>query len=146
MLSFKQETPYYCGPASLCVVASDLSVFEDITQEAWATVAGTTSKGTSCAGLKRALGVMNAKFQVVRKTLTPWRGTAIVYDKKRDHWMVASVVKNSDGALTGRYNEKVYKVYVADPEDGLVHVYYWFEFQPKFMNSARDSYALVVSK
>lgn len=145
-MSFKQEKPYYCGPASLAVLESDLLPQPSHSQDEWAAHAGTTSKGTSCAGLKRAIKMMGAEFEVVRKTLLPWKGTAIVYDKARDHWMVASVVKNSDAALTGRYNEKVYKVYVADPEDGLVHVYYWFEFQPKFMNSVRDSYALVVSK
>lgn len=146
-MPFKQEKPYYCGPASLVVLETDLHGPPHHSQDEWAVVAGTTTKGTSCAGLKRAIKTMGVNFEVVRKTLLPWKGTAIVYDKRRDHWMVASVVRSPDGAIIpGRYNEKLYKVYVADPEDGLVTLYYWFEFQPKFMNSVRDSYALVVSR
>lgn len=147
-MNFKQETPYYCGPACLVVVQADCGWTGLLNQEAWANIAGTTTKGTSIAGLKRGLKHLSCNFEIVRKTLNPWRGTAIFYDAKRDHWMVASVVNDGafgSNAYVGKYNPKLYRVYVADPEDGQVHIYYWYEFQKLYMNSAKNSYALVIS-
>lgn len=138
-MSYQQENPYYCGPASLHVLEIELGLSPPHSQDEWAVFAGTIGQGkagvksgTSIAGLKRCIKMMGRKFEVVKKTLTPWTGPAIVYDASRDHWMTVTVIGINRG------------VWIMDPETGLTSWSHWIEFQEKYMNSSRNSYALVV--
>jgi hypothetical protein len=140
-MSFKQENPYYCGPASLRALEIMLGFELPHTQDEWAVFAGTIGQGkagvksgTSIAGLKRGIKMMGRKFEIVKKTLTPWLGPAIVYDASRDHWMAVDVKG---------YNAGVWIV-DPDPETPDTLWSHWIEFQEKYMNSSRNSYALVV--
>lgn len=139
MSSYKQENPYYCGPASLRVLEIELGIEPSHTQDEWAVFAGTIGQGkagvksgTSIAGLKRCIKKMGRKFEIVKKTLTPWRGPAIIYDSTRDHWMTVLVCGINAG------------VWIMDPETGNTVWSHWIEFQEKYMNHSRNSYALVV--
>lgn len=103
-----------------------------LTQDEWASVAKTTSKGTSIAGIKRGILLMAKGFDIVRKTNTIFKNNAIVYDHARDHWMVAQPCKDM--------------VVLYDPEFGTAVGWNWKEFQAKYMNSKKNSYALVVDE
>lgn len=139
-MSYKQENPYYCGPASLRVLETIVLPNEpQHSQDEWAAFAGTVGQGkagvksgTSIAGLKRCIKMMGRKYEIVRKTLTPWHGPAIIYDASRDHWMTVTVF----GVHRG--------VWITDPETGQTSWSHWIEFQEKYMNHSRNSYALVV--
>lgn len=89
---FKQETPYYCGPACLQVVATRLGRWPT-TQDALAGVAGTTSGGTGVAGLKRALKAMGFQFVIHRgaHSIPDGLNLGVVWEKKRNHWLVAEL-------------------------------------------------------
>lgn len=125
---FKQRRPYWCGPAALVALQIELGRGPALTQAEWADLAGTTRNGTGPAGLKKALALLS-DFEISRKRSRPFR-LAIVFDRFRDHWIVA---RCAFGA-----------VLVLDPLDGSVTCELWHWFRELHLNSARESYALVV--
>ena len=108
----KQETPYNCGPACLQIVWK-LMGREDLPQSAFAAMAGTTTAGTGIWGLKKAIRAMGYDYVVKRGKQSLYRTpskVAIVYDPKRDHWMVAEKLNkrwnlhDPETALTEKHN------------------------------------------
>jgi len=133
-MAAKQETPYYCGPASLVRIQQLLGYKKVMTQSEWAYVAKTTTKGTSIANLKRCILLMAPGYEIIRKTEEIFEGLSIVYDAKRDHWMVADCLPY------------LYEAHLYDPLDGSEVILDWEDFQKKFLNSKTNSYALWVKR
>jgi ABC-type bacteriocin/lantibiotic exporter with double-glycine peptidase domain len=142
---FKQEKPYYCGPASLRYIQRVMGVSKPFSQDQWAVLAGTTAeKGTSAAAMRRCLegicgGVKTVKgfpYMTPPGSLTysyfPFAHlqAGIVYDSKRDHWMVAS------GAASN-------EIYLFDPETGKSSRVDVETFKSKYLKKHSDFYALV---
>lgn len=113
MVQFKQEKPYYCGPASLQLVQHLLGRSKTcFTQSEWAYLAGTKASGTSVVGMKRCINKIARGFRIVHRSLSLSAWGAIVYDPDRDHWVV---VKTWVYGMTP-VECAMYAVY--DPEDG----------------------------
>lgn len=138
--SYKQEKPYWCGPAALKVVHETLYRFPiKYSQAQWAERAGTTTEGTTTNGLKKALRLF-ANFEIVRKQIEPFKRecVGIVYDRKRDHWLAFHFKP-----ATEVHYAKTDVIEVYDPETDAHTYLKWPDFQTKFLNSKRNSYALV---
>lgn len=137
-MKFKQEKPYYCGPASLQTVQVLLGISKPFTQDQWALIAGTTVKGTSANGLKRALrGLSNDVFGTKRWTDTSPGDTCVLYDSKRDHWMA--------GQITGQVgNHLGWSVAVYDPENGKIDHLFITDFEDKYLKKPSDLYLIVI--
>lgn len=132
MANFKQEKSYYCGPASLHILQTLLGYNKVLSQDEWAVLAKTTSKGTGIPGLKRCIMLMASGFDIIRKTISiPKDRFAIIYDHTRDHWMVVEF--DSD------------VVYLYDPEYDMADCLTWKVFQSKYLNSQKNSYGLVIN-
>lgn len=127
----RQETTYNCGPTCLQIIWH-LHGKEPLPQSAFAAMAGTTPIGTGIWGLKRAIRAMGLDF-VVRKGKDSFKrppsNHAIVFDNKKDHWLVVSGSKN--------------KWDLHDPESGLTENHTKRSMRLKFFNQ-HNSYALFV--
>lgn len=152
-----QERSYYCGPACLRILQSELGCAEPLSQDHWARIMGTTTEGTSCAGIKRGLRQLEKEFRV--RTRIPegydhWIDTpqlVIVHEGKRNHWLVAKICSSKDlvsirGPLA---------VYLLDPDSGdkrswagegpEIRVWTWDKFRNKFLRTKREGYGLFLS-
>jgi ABC-type bacteriocin/lantibiotic exporter with double-glycine peptidase domain len=128
-MSFRQERPYFCGPASLTLLQQEMGTGPQFSQHEWAKLAGCTRRrGTSVHGLKRCLQLIAPEVRVVRKAVREF-ALAIVYHRWWDHWVVVKVV---DGVAM-----------VMDPWFGDIETEPWDMFRRRYLNSSRDSYALV---
>jgi hypothetical protein len=142
-----QERSYFCGPASLRILQSELGCAEPFSQEHWARIMGTTPQGTSCAGIKRGLRQLGKAFKVCTRLpewITRWVTTpqlVVVYDRERDHWMVASICTNKD--LVSIPGHLV--VYLLDPEGPDITAWGWEEFRDRFFSNKRESYGLFLT-
>lgn len=125
---FRQLRPYWCGPAALVAVQLELPPGLEFSQAEWAELAGTTSQGTSPAGLKQCLQLLG-RVEVVRRRRHPF-ALGIVFDFYRDHWIT---VRASQGCAV-----------VLDPWDGSATAQPWAKFRRAFLSSARESYALIL--
>lgn len=98
MKRLKQRKPYWCGPACIAMAVAwwynwTIPYKDSHRAQAMAAVAGTTSKGTSIAGLKRALKFAKIPYQTLSGPVYPTfeRPTGmILYDAKQDHWVFAA--------------------------------------------------------
>lgn len=143
-MDFKQLTGYWCGPASLKVIMhlaaeKDPNALKPLGQCELALMAQTDNTGTGIKGLKKALRAMG-------HTYTPHTGklkltgkepdTMIVWEKARNHWMVAQ-------RLWLQEPKEGWFWQVYDPELGST----WFqstkEFQKTYLNKSY-SYCLFV--
>lgn len=133
-MKFKQETAYYCGPASLRILQTLLGVRKPFTQKQWARVAGTNpTRGTSVSAMKRCVSGLVPGIAVIKelpRTLTPFKNPAIVFDSIRNHWMVAQTSGNM--------------LCIYDPETGRKKLIEPTEFAFKYLKSTNDFYAIVI--
>lgn len=99
MKRLKQRKPYWCGPACIAMAVawwySWVIPYKDSyrAQAMAAAIAGTTSKGTGIAGLKRALKFAKIPYQTLSGPVYPTfekETGMILYDAPNDHWVFAA--------------------------------------------------------
>jgi hypothetical protein len=145
MKNFKQQKPYYCGPASLRIVQELLGFDRLMTQDEWAYIAKTReNKGTSIANLKRCVGLMGKEWRVAKDWDTFNRflldfPISIVYDAQRDHWLVVKLDNSFANWESGN------DWWIFDPDsNGRRSTMTLADFKSHFFANKTKSYALMV--
>lgn len=126
----KQTTPYYCGPACIEYIAVTFGPYKEgeLSQSSIAGAIGTTTEGTGIKGIRAGLRLLGLKFSSLRGKQRRFpTDHAVVWDRTRDHWLVAHRV-------FAQWN-------VFDPENGATSQYDESQFRKAFFNNW-DSYGI----